>query len=106
MEVMLVLDVGIGSGIGEVALAAAAGEVSALVVLPLATRVLQAVHLAINYYKGITIEPFLWRRMIIVVKSGFVGDYLVELLEGHEAVVVGVCLLHHLLEIDLLERHV
>lgn len=40
MEVMLVLDVGIGSSIGEVALAAAAGEVSALVVLPLATSVL------------------------------------------------------------------
>lgn len=43
---MLVLDVGIGSRIGKVALTAAAGEVSALVVLSLATRVLQAIHLA------------------------------------------------------------
>lgn len=41
-----------------------------------------------------------------MVKSGFVGDYLAELLEGYEAVLVAVCLLHHLLEVDLLERHV
>lgn len=57
-EVMLVLDVGVGRRIGKVALAAAAGEVSALVVLPLATRVLRAVHPAINYYKGTAIKPF------------------------------------------------
>ena len=44
--------------------------------------------------------------MIIGVKSGFVGDYLAELLEGYEAVLVGVCLFHHLLKINLLERHV
>ena len=41
-----------------------------------------------------------------VVKSGSVGDYLAELLEGHEAVVVGVGLLHHFLQVDFLERHV
>lgn len=40
------------------------------------------------------------------IKSGFVGDYLTELLEGYETVVVSVCLLHHLLKINLLKRHV
>ena len=43
---MLVLYVGISGCIGKVALAAAAGEVSALVILPLAAGVLQAIHLA------------------------------------------------------------
>ena len=41
-----------------------------------------------------------------VVKSGLVGDDLAELLEGHEAVVVGVGLLHHFLHVEFLERHV
>ena len=58
LEVMFVFDVGVGRGIGKVALAAAAGEVSALVVLSLATRVLRAVHPAIKYYKGTAIKPF------------------------------------------------
>lgn len=44
--------------------------------------------------------------MMRVVKSGLVGDDLAELLEGHEAVVVGVGLLHHFLQVNFLERHV
>lgn len=47
-----------------------------------------------------------WRRMVIGIKSRFVGDDLAELLERHEAVVVDVSLLHHFLQVDLLERHV